>query len=161
MNSLIRRDGFVPTRDALFSPFQQIFDKFYEDFWNEPIINVKSKSTFPKWDIYSDDENWIVEIGLSGVKPEDVKVEIIPTNGSYKNMLKISGRMSEEHNVNEAKWIVRELRRSNFERCVYLPNDLKGEPNAVMKNGVLKLTWKLPKERPPNITSKTIEIKEE
>jgi HSP20 family molecular chaperone IbpA len=50
-------------------------------------------------------------------------------------MLSVSGRVSQEHYVDEkAQYYVRELRRSAFERSVYLPNNITGDPEAVMKN---------------------------
>ena len=52
---------------------------------------------------------------------------------------------------------IRELRRSAFERSVYLPNNIAGDPEAIMKNGILKLTWNLPDKPIPKI--KKIEIK--
>lgn len=156
-------NGFSkPNRADLFYPFQQLFDNFYDDFYSDlSPAGLKSKSGFPRWDIYQTDSNWIVEIAATGCEPDDVSLEILPANESsnYKRVLKVSGRISSDNQLNDnIKYSCRELRRSAFERCVYLPNEIAGDPDAVMKNGVLKLTWKLPvvekKEEP-----KRIEIK--
>lgn len=155
----LRDDFMQPTRDALFSPFQQIFDKFYEDFWSdfqkEPITNLKSKSSFPKWDIYSDNKHWVVEVGIPGIPKEKINVEIVDVEN--KRLLKISGQIETISNE-ETDWVVRELRRSSFERSVYLPNEVTGDPVATMTDGVLKLVWEKPKATPPPKQSKTIPI---
>jgi HSP20 family molecular chaperone IbpA len=72
----------------------------------------------------------------------------------------VSGRISQEYqNVDQTKtrFVCKELRRSVFERMTYLPNYVKGDPEATMSKGILKLVWKLPKEKKPE--TKKIEIK--
>jgi HSP20 family molecular chaperone IbpA len=149
-----------PNRDDLFYPYQLIFDSFFDSFFSDLSPNsVRSKVGFPRWDIYETVDNWVIDVSVTGCSAEDVNVEILPTNdkSGYKNILKISGKVSQEHQVEHAKYSARELRRSAFERTVYLPNNIHGEPVATIKNGILSLKWKLPEIQ--KIQNKKIEIK--
>lgn len=150
-----------PNRNELFYPFEQVFDKFFNDLYSDLSPNsLKAKSGFPRWDIYQSDDEWVVEVAATGCEPDDVTVEILPTeNSNYHRMLKISGRVAENFQLSDnVTYSVRELRRSSFERFVYLPNDVAGDPRATMKNGILKLAWDLPlAKRKPE--AKKIEIK--
>jgi HSP20 family molecular chaperone IbpA len=155
-------DSFMkPNRNDLFYPFQQFFDSFYDDLYSglSP-SGLKSKSGFPRWDIYQTDTDWVVEMSTTGCEPENVNVEILPVkdNSGYSRLLKVSGRVSEDNQLGDSvRYSVRELRRSAFERCVYLPNNIEGDPEATMKNGILRLSWKLPKSQLEEV--KRIEIK--
>lgn len=149
-----------PNRDELFYPFQSVFDGFFDSFFSDLSPHaLKSRTGFPRWDIYQTDSEWIIEISATGCEPKDINIEILPSKESeYKNVLRISGRISEEHQLGDnIKYVARELRRSAFERSVYLPNDITGEPEATMKNGILTLKWKLPEKE--KTTVKKIQIK--
>lgn len=150
-----------PSRNDLFYPFQQLFDSFYDDFYSDlSLPGLKSKSGFPRWDIYQTDSEWVVELATTGCEPDDVTVELLPVrdDSRYKRMLKVSGRVSEDNQLGDSvHYSVRELRRSAFERCVYLPNHVEGEPEATMRNGILRLSWRLPEK--PKEEVKKIEIK--
>lgn len=150
-----------PNRNDLFYPFEQVFDKFFNDLYSDLSPNsLKAKSGFPRWDIYQTEDEWVVEIAATGCEPDDVTVEILPTeNSNYNRMLKISGRVAESFQLgDQVAYSVRELRRSSFERFVYLPNDITGDPKATMKNGILKLAWDLPLAK-KKLEAKKIEIK--
>jgi len=158
-------NGFSkPNRNDLFYPFQQLFDNFYDDLYSDlSPAGLKSKAGFPRWDIYQTDTDWVVEIATTGCETSDISAEILPvSDSSYKRVLKVSGRVSSDNQLGDTvKYSVRELRRSSFERCVYLPNEIVGEPEATMKNGILKLAWKLPesqkKEEPKRIEIKKLD----
>ena len=153
-----------PNRDNLFAPFQQAFDNLFDDLYSDLSNgNGKSKSAFPKWDIYRTDDQMVIEIAATGCQPEDINVEVSTAKGQFgdKNgqLLKVSGRVSEEHQLGDSvAYSARELRRSYFERSIFLPVDVRGDPVATMKSGILKLVWDLPKEKKPDPIKK-IEIK--
>lgn len=128
----------IPRRDDVFFPFEQAFDSFFKDFFkSNPIDRVKGASGFPKMDAYEQNGQFIVSVSTSGMKPEDVSVEVTP-----ENVLIICGRANEEHRLQEnATVYLRELRSSAFERQLKLPSHIEGDPKAVMKDGLLKLTW--------------------
>lgn len=165
MNALIKHltsnNPVKPNRNDLFDPFQQVFDNFFNEFYNDfSLSSVKSKNGFPRWDIYQTKDSWVVEIAATGCEPENISVELLPVtdNTNFARMLKVSGRIGESfQNKEDSKYFFRELRKSAFERCVYLPNEVTGDPEATMKNGILRLSWKLPEKQIDQ--TKKIEIK--
>lgn len=160
--------NFLP-RNEYFYPFEQFFDTFLNEMSGLSPSTLKAKTGYPKWDIYSTEEEWVIELAATGCGPEDVSVEILPTDAKnqsdkireYKRMLKISGRVSEDLQHKETTkyvYLVRELRRSSFERFVYLPNEIEGDPEATMSKGILRLAWKLP-DKAKKAIPKKIDIK--
>jgi HSP20 family protein len=90
-------------------------------------------------DVIEADGKFTVSVAVSGMSKEDVDVEVSP-----ENVLTIRGRISEEHRSPEnGTYYLRELRRSAFERSLSLPNHVEGDPKAVMKDGLLTLTWEV------------------
>jgi len=49
------------------------------------------------------------------------------------------------------------LKRSSFERRVLLPDFVTGDPEATIKDGILRLVWKVPELVQPK--PKQVEIK--
>jgi HSP20 family molecular chaperone IbpA len=107
-----------------------------------------------------------VEVAVPGVEPDDLKIEILVESDSclgietHQRVLRISGRMSHDYQYsNNIDYLFRELTRAKFQRIVRLPDEAKGEPEAVIKNGMLTLTWTL--EKPLEAEVKLIPIKKE
>lgn len=140
--------NLVPRRDDVFFPIEQAFDSFFKDFFrSNPLDRVKGAGGFPKMDAYEQDGQFIVSVATSGMTPEDVSVEVTP-----ENVLVIRGRVNEEHRSQEGAMVyLRELRSSAFERQVKLPDHIEGDPKAVMKDGLLKLTWETTRVVEPEI----------
>jgi HSP20 family molecular chaperone IbpA len=148
----------VPSRVELFRPFEQVFDKFFDDMFssrNLPDL-VKSKGMYPKIDIYSDDQNWVLEAHCPGVAEENLTVEItreaspqqdLRSTVNEVNVVTISGRMEDSRSTSGTNFHLKELSRSAFVRKVALPSFLDDKPTATMKDGVLKLTWDVPTKR--------------
>lgn len=153
MNQLIRRED-------LFFPLQQQFDKVFDELFGPKrlpsLLNgVKSRSGYPKLDVLVTGGSYRIEVAVPGVEPGDLEVKIIPEkeeasifgiDGSSQRLLCISGRMSHDYQCsNGTDFHHRELTRAKFQRVVRLPEEVKGDPEAVIKNGLLTLTWKLEK----------------
>lgn len=134
----------VPHREDLFYPFEQVFDKFFSDFFHsDPTSSIKKSSGFPKMDVMECGNEFTISIAASGMKSDDIDLEITP-----ENTLIVKGRVNESYReVGEcAVYYIKELRMSNFEREIRLPTNVEGDPKAVMKDGILKLTWVLEAE---------------
>ena len=164
MTHLIRRED-------LFAPIEQHFNKmFYRMFGSDGLQTVRDnfgRSNYPKLDVLVSDGRYIVECAVPGVKPEDVKVEILPLDDkslfgidhTTSRMLKISGKMSRDYQYSKnVDYAVKELRRSYFERSMIIPDDIKDDPEAVIENGILRLTWPLPASL--KAEAKVIEVKQ-
>ncbi len=142
-------------RDDLFRPFEQMFDQIVNQFQDNEFKNLKSG--FPRLDILHDESSFVIEVAMPGVSPEDVRVEIEPVNTGHST-LHISGKM--ERTRQDADYYVRELSRRAFRRSVLLPREIKGDPEAVFRNGLLTLSWK--HEGSPGVTPiKVISVKTE
>jgi HSP20 family molecular chaperone IbpA len=157
--SLINRlsNGLVPRRNDLFHPFEQHFNKIYDELFQGDFNNsIKSRVGYPKVDVYTENGKYYIDIAVPGVQAEDVTVEIVPWEETHavdrkdRKMLKVSGQMSSaRQHSQDAQFQVKELRRSSFERCILLPDCVEGDPEATMKDGILKLTWDCPESKEP------------
>ena len=151
---------FSLMRDELFFPMQETFDRFFQDFLGtDKLFNsVHGKGGYPKMEVGQEGDKWVVRVAVPGVKEEDLVVQIDDSklanaaNASthYElrdcvRILRIQGAMSSEYQSPEgAKYFVRELRKSQFVREVALPAGLKGEPEAILSEGILTLKWQAP-----------------
>lgn len=168
--SLIDRlsNNLFPRRDDLFQPFEQYFNKIYDEFFQGDYgSGIKSRVGYPKIDVLTENGKYIVEVAAPGTNAEDITVEIVPCDSGIGNfgiqepnqrVLKISGKMSEERQRSpQANYQVKELRRSSFERTLLLPECIEGDPEASMKEGILSLVWEYPEAKTPE--RKVIPIK--
>lgn len=158
-------------RDEFFFPVQETFDRFFQEFFGSDNLfdSVKGKSGYPKMEVGTEvvgtgdaaKNFWTVRVALPGVQEKDVVIEVDESNKNVP-ILRIQGQMSEEYQSPEgSEHYVRELRKGKFAREVALPKSLTGEPEAVMKDGILTLRWNLPKAvtEEPKPTIKKIELK--
>lgn len=138
--NLVRRDTFPILRDDFFFPIEQQFNKMFDDFFGKN-SSIKASHGYPKMDVVQEDGNLVVKVAIPGVAPSDIQVEV------QEGTLKISGKMSEEHQSGEgSSYYVKELKKGSFVRHLTLPGWVKSDPEAVLKNGILRLSWALPKE---------------
>jgi len=146
----MNKSSFLSTklsnRDELVSPLHDMIDHFYSDFFSGFDLNgLKSKVTYPKWDVYESNQEFLIEMAVPGCSEETINIEIVPCedNSGFKRYLKISGKCSEEHTSDKSVvYKFKELKKSSFVRSMYLPNDLKEvDPKATLKDGILKLSW--------------------
>jgi len=147
MNLMRRRSSFP--RDDFFFPIQQHFDKVFEDFLKDfSVDSIKATGNYPKMDILTEENDWVIKAAIPGTKSEDIEVEFIPNPVHHgPSSLVISGKMSEEHRSPEdADYFLRELKKSSFRREIVLPKWIKTDPNASFKDGILRLSWPLPEE---------------
>ena len=147
--------NLTPLRNDLFYPLEQVFDKFYQDFFhNKAAINTaKSNQSYPKMNVYQDENTFKIVFAVPGTTDDDLELE-------YKNdnTVTLRGKMSQEYHANSnATFYVRELRQSSFERTIILPESVTGEPEAELKDGLLTLIWKL--KPPQDDTVKKITVK--
>lgn len=153
----------LPRREDFFFPLQKEFDKLFDELFGPKrlpsLLNgVKSRSGYPKLDILVTDGKYRIEVAVPGVEPDDLKIEVLPDGN--QRVLRISGRMSHDYQYsNNIDYLFRELTRAKFQRVVRLPDEARGDPEAVIKNGMLTLTWTL--EKPLEAEVKLIPIKKE
>ncbi len=153
----------VPRREDFFFPLQKEFDKLFDELFGPKrlpsLLNgVKSRSGYPKLDILVTDGKYRIEVAVPGVEPDDLKIEVLPDGD--QRLLRLTGRMSHDYQYsNNTDYLYRELTRAKFQRVIRLPDEVKGDPEAVIKNGMLTLTWTL--EKPLEAEAKLIPVKKE
>ena len=79
--SLINRlNGMYPRREDLLAPFESHFNKLFDEFFNEgSLSSIKGRANYPKIDVISEKDKWIVMVAA----PE-TKVHVpVPTNGTF------------------------------------------------------------------------------
>lgn len=155
----VSNNGLVPRRNDVFAPFESFFNQVFDEMWGDfSGLKSNSRKGFPVLDVIVDDGKWIIEALVPGVKPEDLTVDIEPSQEGGLRLLRISGHMDEAHQYSEkAQYYKKEVRRTAFERSLYLPDYVSGEPEATLKNGMLKLSWEVPELKLPE--KKNIPIK--
>jgi HSP20 family molecular chaperone IbpA len=153
------RNSLVPLRDDVLFPFESYFNKIFDEMW-DGFSGLKSvgQKGFPFLDIVTENGKWIVEVSVPGVSIENLTVEVLPDERSDgQRLLKISGKMDESYQYGSGtQYQKKELRRSAFERSLYIPAYVKGEPEATLKNGILRLIWEVPELKRPEKKSITI-----
>lgn len=147
------------TRDAIFDYQEQIFNKFYDEFFNTKKNFNIATSGYPKMDIVETLDNLIIKCAVPGVLEDDLSVE---TNKETR-VLTLKGQTSSSHVIAESKHIhLKELKSSAFTRTVRLPEyvDLENV-EANLKDGILTLSFKLFKVLEPKVEDhiKKISIK--
>ena len=85
---------------------------------------------------------------LQGPCPIGVDSRRVPCGAAF---LEISGTSQSNGERSEHQYHIRELSYGSFKRQLRLPDNLDGEPVAELKDGILKLTFKLhlPEEQQP------------
>lgn len=145
MNNLVSKNGrhfFPEMRDTFSYPLEKYFNDIFDNFFKED-FGLKTSAGYPKMDVLRDGQNLVVEMAVPGVTLEDLKVEV-----DNNNLLTIRGKMSEEHSSPpNASYFRRELKKSAFIQQMTLPPEVTGDPDAVLKNGILKLSWVLPESK--------------
>lgn len=153
--SLINYKNLSPNfKNDLFSPFEQIFNEFYSDFFKSSSLDkIKSHGGYPKMDIISDNGKLIIRAAIPGIDPENVKVEMI-----NDQTVQISGKMEDEYSKKDSSFFVNELSKRTFSRTVTLPYVLGDPHEAKAKNGILTLVWDNIKKQEPEPERRFIAI---
>jgi len=142
MSSLMRRepsDGPVSLQKAM--------DRLFEESFVRPAFGQDMNLAM---DMYETDENVIVKLAASGVKPEDIEVTIVG------DALTIKGKVEADKETRERNYHLRERRYGRFVRTVTLPAPVQVDTTtAEFENGVLTLT--APKRE--EVKPKTVEVK--
>jgi HSP20 family protein len=144
------RDEFITPFSAMFNDIvEQHFPEFKKDF----AIDF-NKGTFPKVDAIDRPDAVTIVAEVAGWKKEDISIDV--ENG----ILTISGNnVIGNKPLEDGTYIIKELKRSNFERSFRLTDKLDEERiDASFINGVLVITIKKKVEEPA-IAKKSIDIK--
>lgn len=143
MSRLVRWD---PYREPL--SIRELMDRFI----NEPMAGLRpwADTGVPSVDMYQTDDEIVVKASLPGVKAEDISIAVTG------DVLTLRGSATEEKEVQEASYYLRERRSGEFSRSLPLPAPvLADKAVAEFEDGILKVT--LPKAE--EVKPKTITVK--
>lgn len=160
MSNLISRTKYlVPRRIDLFSELSKDIDHLCNEVFGSSYLNGKKSKGYPAVDAIRSEDELVFNYAVPGVKLKDLNVEV--HHDEQGSLLSVSGRLSSNYKYNEDNYQIRELSSQEFRRVVRLPDDVtEDDPQAELKDGILKLTFKtLQKDNLENSVKK-ITIKE-
>jgi HSP20 family molecular chaperone IbpA len=156
LSQLLR--GRKPRRVDFFSEVSRDLDEvFNQVFAPQFFVNGKGRG-YPRLDAVREDGKLKLQYTVPGVKSDDLNVEL--TSDDEGQLLTVSGNLSSEYTHEENNYQIRELSSQEFRRVVRLPEDVEGEPEAELRDGILTLTFAVVEpEADPEPEVKKIEVK--
>ncbi|KOF58073.1 MULTISPECIES: heat shock protein Hsp18 [Clostridium] len=127
--------------------FEDFFNNFFsDDFFAPAVFNNNSF----KVDVKEDDNQYLVEADLPGMKKENIALEY------ENNYLTISAKREDVLEDKRDNYVRRERNYGEFRRSFYVDNVDENNVNASFADGVLKIT--LPKKEKGKESRKQIDI---
>ena len=147
----------VFSREEFLTPFDSLFDnviqKAFPTFGQEFGIEFFGNNSYPKVDVVDHSDKITIEAEIPGLNKDDVSVDV------KDNLLTISGRRKGIHeNDKNTRYIVKELKRSQFSRSFTLTDKLDAANiEAEFDKGLLTVV--VPKLEPAKPVARTVDIK--
>lgn len=155
-----KSNGLAPRRVDLFSEFSKDLDTVWNEVFGAPFLNGRKSKGYPLLDAVRSEGLLTLQYTVPGVKLEDLNVEI--SKDELGKLLTVSGRLSSDYTHKEVEYQIRELSSQEFRRVIRLPDDVfDEEPEALLKDGVLKLVFRTEKELEQESNIKKLKIKSE
>lgn len=162
-------------RQNVFDIFDQMANNFLDNFFDpanqKSLKDVVRTSSYPKIDVFIKDDKYHIEASVPGMTSDSLNVEVrsVETQDpvfALKDVYKLLEITGTSQTLTEGtEWIKRELKRSAFSKSFILPENLiehPNEPDVVLKNGILSISWNLIKtKQEPKMVPKKIPIKTE
>ena len=146
-----------PSRQSVFDIHQQLLNNFFNEFSGNRKRFIHSNTSYPKLDIFEDENYFCLNFAVPGIEEKDLDIEIVKES----KLLTIKGN-STYVSENDYFYHIKELKQSSFTRTIQLPEYIEIEPDvSSLENGILKLAFKkiLTQELEPKETVKKISIK--
>ena len=131
-----RRNKGLSRRPQSIFDMDGVFDNFFSDSYVPSWFMGDNQM---KVDIKENENEYIVEADMPGVKKEQINIEL------HNDRLTIAVETNEEVNEEKENYIRRERRSGSFSRSFYVENVKDDEIKARFENGVLSVL--LPKEK--------------
>jgi HSP20 family protein len=135
----------LANRKNLLDYQEQIFNKFYDEFFNNRKNFIQSNTTYPKMDITETEDTLYIDCSVPGVLEEDLDIE----TEKETRFVTIKGKSHIAHSE-DTHIHLKELKLSAFSRTVKLPDYVNIEKcKANLMNGILTLQFEKikPKEK--------------
>jgi HSP20 family protein len=130
-------------------PTLTVLDDLFNDLFEFPLIETSSTKS-PIYDIIENDNEYIIELQLAGVKKDDIDIDIDGDALTIK---------TERKEIKDTKYNYKETYFGKYKRSFVLPDSInKDNIGASLVDGILKII--IPKlENNKKLSSKKIEIK--
>lgn len=143
--------GFMPQRTST-NPFRSMTDLENEmDRWMNGSLwpdELESSDFSPAVNFKENNNNYVIEFDIPGIKKEDVKIEL------ENNRLTVSGERSDKKEEKDSRHLLAETFYGSFMRTFNLPNAVdENKVDARYESGVLTVTI------PKSAATKSKEIK--
>lgn len=115
-----------------YSPIQSMLSR-WPDFWDEDLFDQSSNSHL---NVYENKDKVTVEANIAGVDDKDVDLTF------EKGILWIQAKKQAEEKDEERKYYSRSSFSYSYKVAIPGDVDLSSEPEAEIKNGVLKVEFK-------------------
>ena len=126
----------------------ELYNNFLDDLFDN--VNTNNTKTLMRTNVKENDNGYILEIEIPGVKKENIKLEY------HDKYLKVFYKTEEVKNEEEnGKYLRRERFSGSFSRSYFMPDVDSNNIEAAYENGVLKVSLAKKKET----AFKSIEIK--
>lgn len=122
-----------------YSPLQTMLNR-WPDFWDEDLFDQSANSHL---NVYENKNKVVVEANVAGVANEDVDLTF------EKGILWIQAKKQEEKNDEERKYYSHSSFSYSYKVAIPGDVDLSKEPEAEIKNGVLKIEFEKSKLAQP------------
>lgn len=160
MSGLISRNGLAPRRVDLFSEVSRELDQMFNEVFAPQFFAGKKGKGYPLLDAVKGPNTLTLQYTVPGVKLEDLDVEV--TKDDQGRLLAVSGKLSQDYLHSDGEYQIRELSSKEFRRVIRLPEDVtEDEPEAVLKDGVLRLVFKTTSPEQELVQTKKLKIKSE
>jgi HSP20 family protein len=148
MRSLIPRRELRTMTDRLFGDFWTEIDRMLTS--DRFVPGASTKFRYPRMNIKSLDNEFLIEAAIPGLTKEDIKVDF------SDGILTISGVSKNEKNEEQNGYVVRELHKSSFSRSISIDEEICDveKIDAGVTDGVL--TIKIPKKSLDTTTPRRI-----
>jgi HSP20 family protein len=144
----MKNNPFGLWRDDFFSNVEHEINSVLDKVFSKDFFEGVKDSGFPIADIYISDGKLNIIFPVAGVDPKDINIS------EKDGKLTISGFL--EKRSEDATYHLSEWKRGAFSRTFNLPDNVDGDPEASVKNGVLTVVYNLITDIP---TEETKEIK--
>ena len=149
-------------KDAAFSQINHIFESELNDFFNNAFKDWKwiatdsnsKKYSYPKIDIYDENNTTVIEAAVPGISKEDIDISF------DNNVLTIRANSQSKKDRDLNSYKLKELHRSSFSRSITILEDIYDveKIHAKVENGML--TVSVPKKvtvpKPDNVKKITV-----
>lgn len=160
MHLINHKNGLAPRRVDLFSEVSKDLDAVWNEVFGGSILNGKKSKGYPLLDAVRIEGKLVLQYTVPGVRLEDLSVEV--SKDDQGRLLTVSGKLNSDYTHKEINYQIRELSSQEFRRVIRLPEDvIDEEPDALLKDGVLKLVFSTKKEIVPEPNVKKLKIKSE